>query len=558
MAHSLKMLALGALQPTTDTTTYLQHTNIVTLEDVIATKTMNISLIKKFRKQLDWNTISLTYPLVPEFVDAFKKYINWALVRKNMALPLDTLVALNDLIDWEFVFARYKLPMDFITRHVDIDRWNKSIVMYQKLGEQFMRDNWHRLPIYDICIHQKLSEAFILKFQDDLDWRQITYCQESLGEGLLLTMAKKVKFGWLALLAFHKFSQTMLEDILELTRNYAPADRAKVWENIAMFQILDEDFIRTYSDHLPWRILARSQSLSVPLIEEYREHINMQVLSANQNNDISILRHFRDELDWALVSKCPLTEAIIDEFRDVVHWQIIADKQILSKQFIVAHFVQLQAHMPAIMAQRSIDEDFIREHARSLPLTILPKLKPLSQKFMIDFQDQLDWKLVFQYQQLDVAFIKQVQHHITTPVHELIIAQYQTLPETFLKPFVTKPYTWYYVCFYQTLSESFMQQLIDQNIFTTRHGHIIAYRQIISERFIYKNYSIFTWFTEEYPALPNISLTFQKAMQTMLYDPATHTPRATDFTSSINMCERPPIRAYPFEILNVDREDGFD
>ncbi len=82
---------------------------------------------------------------------------------------------MNDII------KRYKLSEEFIERHADKVNWN-YISYHQKLSEEFIERNVDKVNWEYISIRQKLSEGFIERYADRVDWANISIYHQGISE----------------------------------------------------------------------------------------------------------------------------------------------------------------------------------------------------------------------------------------------------------------------------------------------------------------------------------------------------------------------------------------
>jgi len=101
-----------------------------------------------------------------------------------------------------------------------------------------------------------LSEEFIRKFQDVLDWINIS-CYQILSENFILEFKDKI-----------------------------------CWDSISSSQILSEDFIKKYQYRLDWDWISSNQLLTIVFIEEFKDKIDFFSLFAF-NDKINFLTKTR-------------------------------------------------------------------------------------------------------------------------------------------------------------------------------------------------------------------------------------------------------------------------
>ena len=156
--------------------------------------------------------------------------------------------------DWWYL-STLPLPKKFIKKYFDeLDLIN--IIMYQKMSEEFIEDivkivtysSYHNLFLFwnYISGYQKLSEAFIEKYADKVDW----YC----------------------ISAYQQLSEDFINKYSDMVD----------WENISIYQKLSETFIEKYADKVNWICISIYQKLSENFIRKYKNELNLHDIARHQ------------------------------------------------------------------------------------------------------------------------------------------------------------------------------------------------------------------------------------------------------------------------------------
>ena len=85
----------------------------------------------------------------------------------------------------------------------------------------------------------------------------------------------------------------------------------------------------------------------------------------------------------------------------------------------------------------------------------------MSEDFIREFKDEVDWDEISKNQKLSEEFIKEFEYNIDWTV----ITKYQRLSEKFIKEFKDE-LDWEYICLYQVLSDEFIEEFKDKIIFS--------------------------------------------------------------------------------------------
>ena len=110
-----------------------------------------------------------------------------------------------------------------------------------------------------------------------------------------------------------------------------------------------------------------------------------------------------------------------------------------------------------ISANQKLSENFIREFQDKVNWNWISKYQKLSESFIRKFKDYVDWGSISKHQKLSESFIRKFKDYVDW---ESISAS-QNLSENFIRKF--KNYVdWGYISKYQKLSESFIREFKDK------------------------------------------------------------------------------------------------
>ena len=105
----------------------------------------------------------------------------------------------------------------------------------------------------------------------------------------------------------------------------------------------------------------------------------------------------------------------------------------------------------------SLTEDFIQEFKDKVDWTCISRYPHLSEDFIRKFADRVDWYYISAYQYLSENFIRE----FADKVGWFWISRCQQLSEDFIREFKDKV-NWYYISAYQHLSEDFIREFKDK------------------------------------------------------------------------------------------------
>ena len=105
----------------------------------------------------------------------------------------------------------------------------------------------------------------------------------------------------------------------------------------------------------------------------------------------------------------------------------------------------------------SLTEDFIQEFKDKVDWTCISRYPHLSEDFIRKFADRVDWYYISAYQYLSENFIRE----FADKVGWYWISRCQQLSEDFIREFKDKV-NWYYISAYQHLAEDFIREFKDK------------------------------------------------------------------------------------------------
>ena len=120
----------------------------------------------------------------------------------------------------------------------------------------------------------------------------------------------------------------------------------------------------------------------------------------------------------------------------------------------------------------SLTEDFIQEFKDKVDWTCISRYPHLSEDFIRKFADRVDWYYISTYQYLSENFIREFNDWVYWDA----ISYCQRLSEDFIREFKDKV-NWYYISAYQHLSEDFIREFKDK----VSWGWVSRYQHLAKE-----------------------------------------------------------------------------
>lgn len=131
--------------------------------------------------------------------------------------------------DLDNIVTKQQLTETFIERHSEDLDW-ELISQYQTLSEDFIAK--HKIDVYwcKICMYQKLSEKFIEEYSDYVDWSEVSYRQK-LSEKFIHQHQEKINFSLLIINEkMHPKFINVVRALMKYHKNFTSSD----WRNFSL------------------------------------------------------------------------------------------------------------------------------------------------------------------------------------------------------------------------------------------------------------------------------------------------------------------------------------
>lgn len=180
---------------------------------------------------------------------------------QDVFLPYDFIDEYEERLSkyWETIIASNVLTEEMIVKYFDkISKFLMQIISFQRVSEQFLEDNIDLIdenPLHwrIISTNQSLSEEFMLKYFDKIEWIQ----------------------------AIANFDLTN-KILTKVCRTY----KINEWELLIKKQHVTEDFIEEFADLIPWDYLIGHRKVSDSKIKKFEDLIFSQHLTKRKTRNI--------------------------------------------------------------------------------------------------------------------------------------------------------------------------------------------------------------------------------------------------------------------------------
>lgn len=276
---------------------------------------------------------------------------NKNMLSKHSGLSVKFISKNDEYLNWPTILRLHKLPESLIESHIAKNSPHDNYRFWNTMSE-----------------HQVLSEGFIDRYNDKMDWEIISICQ-------VLSMPFIAKY------------QNLV-----------------VWRHISRYQKLCESFIEQYCDKVEWDVIFIDQNLSESFIDKHKHRVDWRSVSSYRYLPGEFIDRHIHRVDWSNLSKCHLLyETLCDKYPLLVNWNVISVYHILSEKFMTKH--QKKVNWKLICEFQTLSEKFITKHSNRVDWKAISEHQTLSEKFMIEHSDQIDWDIVSGHQVLSEEFM---------------------------------------------------------------------------------------------------------------------------------------------------------
>lgn len=141
--------------------------------------------------------------------------------------------------------------------------------------------------------------------------------------------------------------------------------------------------------------------------------LNWERISTHKNLPATALMKCPDRLDWTQVCRnSQMTEATLEEMYEYLDYGEVAVYQNLSVSFIERHLQDFKLFMEDICDHQILSQDFMRDHKDILDWSAISRSQRLSEAFMDEMKDYIDWTWASYKQKMTAYFIENHMDYI--------------------------------------------------------------------------------------------------------------------------------------------------
>jgi len=321
----------------------------------------------------------------------------------------------NETNCWDDLSISHRMSEDFIEKHKDHLNWSYLAMCHNYLSEDFIEKYENRICFKDLGWYgRELSENFLKKHKKKLDWEYITlgnhiteeFIENNLDVIDLKDLLHKRNFSD-KFINKHKNKYPCL--IMFNTENPSEDD----WRCKSRRK-LDVQFADKYKEYLDWNVIFSSNLYSENFIERYIDKIDWYLLSQNQNLSEKFIEKYQDKVDWYCISQCQeLSLEFIAKYKDKVMWGDICTGQHLPLWFIIKY--QDKINWDSASIHQKVPERLIEKYANEDVWKQVSRYQTMSYEFIKKHITELDMiglsynPHIFHY---DIKFVNDTQNDV--------------------------------------------------------------------------------------------------------------------------------------------------
>jgi len=130
------------------------------------------------------------------------------------------------------------------------------------------------------------------------------------------------------------------------------------WENISHYQVLSGNFIEKFQNRVNWCYISCHQTLSENFIEKFQDKVNWDYISYHQKLSENFIEKFQDKVNWNNISHYQvLSGDFIEKFQNKISWYNISFRQNLSEKFILKYIDKL--YLEKALIRQPFSDEFL-------------------------------------------------------------------------------------------------------------------------------------------------------------------------------------------------------
>lgn len=199
--------------------------------------------------------------------------------------------------------------------------------------------------------------------------------------------------------------ETLSEDFMRQYKDFLN------WTELSLRQEMSEEFIYEMKDKVDWRHILNRSLLSETWLRNHADEINWKSLSSsNQTLSNEFLREFQDKIEWDRFSyyRRGFDNKFVEEFAQKLEWCGMARKAKMSERCIRQHMFEMRnsySFWSDISEYQTLSEQFMEDFANHINWRLCSIHQKMSESFIEKWKNKVDWRFVTTNNVLSEEFI---------------------------------------------------------------------------------------------------------------------------------------------------------
>lgn len=295
-----------------------KYQDIINFRGYSTFQTLTDNIILKYHDKISWEYIKDPTDKFEYYVRLYHKKINW-----------------QDLLYYQLKIQN--ISESFINKYAKNFKethWY-CICKYMKLSESFIEKHINNINWVQLSYNQKLSNSFLIKYQDNVDWSLICINNKLTGRFILNNINIKNLIGSYMtnqiyeLLYLYYYEYALINNIDNTEENFI----FHIYNNMIIPDICPES-INKY-----WEYLIKRQKLTIGFIIKYKYYFYLTHIVKFYQLPENFLITYENDFEWCsdICKYQNLSISFMDKFSDKLWWKYISKYQLLTEKFITKY-----------------------------------------------------------------------------------------------------------------------------------------------------------------------------------------------------------------------------
>ena len=261
---------------------------------------------------------------------------------------------------WESI-SQCAISEEFISKYKDNLNW-ESLTRYNLLSEEFLKNNLKRLDWWNISFYQKLTEDFIIENRANLEWEGICQHQKITPKiiDLCIENINQEISNWHHLLRFNIIPEIALLKVFEITGWHRDVLIPATKYQILSENLIDKLLIDLNKYDRNW--IFFNQKFSKEYIHNHQENFDFYLFSDNKFLSDELVIAYKKQISDGLAKYAGRTITNDEAKLENYFWEKITANHNISKVFLKEHNAKANSKNWFYKSANSIKKMILESH----------------------------------------------------------------------------------------------------------------------------------------------------------------------------------------------------